>query len=152
MLGKRIFEGVNGLAVTDEPCPITYFPEDITTEVRRLTRTKDEEAVFFVDYVLRDETVYVLYFEVAPKYRNTDWLQYLNFDKQMFDKGYAQFGKFTKSVWVNTTESVNPTLDSLLEKRIQLSKNGFVDPGEVFIQGSTMKYVDARGNNPDKPA
>lgn len=144
MIGKRTFEGVDGLAMVDEPCPITYFPNDTNTEVRRLTRTKDNEPIFFVDYVLRDETLYALYLEVSPEYRGQNWVQYLDFNKEAFAKGYSEFGKFTKSVWVNTTSFAHSSLEMALEKRVQLSKESLLDPAEIFVQGSMMKYVDTR--------
>lgn len=144
MIGKRTFEGVDGMAMVDEPCPITYFPDDENTEVRRLTRTKDGEPIFFVDYVLRDETFYALYIEVTPEYRGQNWVQYLNFNKEAFEKGYSEFGKYTKTVWVNTSSFAHASLEMALERRVQLSQEGFLDQGEIFVQGSMMEYVDTR--------
>lgn len=144
MIGKRTFEGGDGMGMVDEPCPITYFPDDPNTEVRRLTRTKDDAPIFFVDYVLRDETLYALYLEVYPDYRGKDWIQYLNFNKETFESNYAEFGKFNKSVWVNTSNFAHSSLEMALEKRVQLSQEGFLDQGEIFVQGSMMEYVDTR--------
>jgi hypothetical protein len=144
MVGKRFFEGVDGLGMFDEPCPIVYFPNDETIEARRLTRTKDNEPIFFLDYVLRDETLYALYLEVMPEYRNDEWLQYLDFNKETFEKNYSEFGRYTKTVWVNPVGFSFPSADKVLDKRVKLSQDGLLDQGEIFIQGPIMKYVDTK--------
>jgi hypothetical protein len=42
------------------------------------------------------------------------------------------------------SELVEPSLRLILEKRVQMSKDKILDPGEIFVQGAIMEYIDTR--------
>lgn len=140
------YETVNGLGATSQLSPVTYFPDEPERVVKRFTRTKDGAPIFWFDYTIDDDTLYSLSIYVEPEYRDGQWLEYINFDKpefkEAFEKGYEEFGKFSKTVWMGYNET--PTFKKALEKRDQLSKKGVMVDSEIFMQGKTVKYHNTK--------
>jgi hypothetical protein len=136
------YKSVNGLGATSQLSPITYFPDEPEKVVRRFTRTKDGEPIFWVDYTIDDDTMYVLSLFAEPEYRDGKWVEYLNFDspemEEAFREGYEHFGKATKTVWLGYTET--PRTVRALEAKKSLIKRGLMDEEEIMMQGHTLGY------------
>lgn len=139
-------EASDGFSATGSLSPVTYFPEEPDRIVRRMTRSKDNTPIFCIDYTIEDDTMYVLSLQVEPEYRDGKWLEYVNFDrpesKGVFEEGYNNFGKFSKTVWIGYTET--PTFKKALEKRDNLSKKKIMVDSEIYMQGNTIKYHNTK--------
>jgi hypothetical protein len=65
-----------GVTHTQEPSPLTYYPEDPTIKVFRSTVYNDGEEVGYVDWRNVDDATFLIFMMIQPKYREHKWLPY----------------------------------------------------------------------------
>ena len=135
--------GFDGLGVTLEPSPINYFPDKPEVVVRRFIRTKNDNPIFWVDYIIKDDALMIISIQAEPEYRDGKWLEYINFDEarkaSIFEDGYQKMGKFSKTFWLGVND--NPNFQTLLEKRDHLSKSGLMVDSEIYLKGNERLNV-----------
>lgn len=76
MSDRHIYNQGKSVWISDEPTPFIY-PIEGNLEVRRITFHKNERAVLFMDYTVKNNTRYVLYFEVTEFFRGKRWYDYV---------------------------------------------------------------------------
>lgn len=136
-------EGVNGRNGTFEPSPVDYFPNDPNMKATRLTIYDNDDPVFFHDYIVYNNTLYGLYLEAMPGYRDGKWVNYIDFKGgPAFEQAMAIYGTYEKEVFLNITPNSAPSILEALKRRTDLTEQDIMVATKVFLQGAVMDVVD----------
>lgn len=142
-------EGVNGRNATFEPSPVNYFPNDPEMVATRITIFNYDDPIFFHDFIVHDGTLYGLYIEAMPDYRDGKWTEYIDFKGGSgFDQAMEIFGKHDREVMMNLSEKSAPAVLKAIKNRIDLTQKDIMFATKLFLTGSVMKVIDT--GNPDQ--
>lgn len=147
MSDTRRFEGTDGRSGVDTVSPVMYFPNDPDMVARRLTIYTYGEPVFFHDYIVHEGTMYALYVEAMPNFRDGKWLEYINFGGPTFEKNYEIFGKYDREVWLNVTPYSSESILKALEKRADLTQQDLMIAAKINVTGDVVMIYDT--DNPE---
>lgn len=142
MSGTRSFEGVDGRSGIDTVCPIEYFPNNPDMTARRLTIYTYGEPVFFHDYIVYEGTMYALYIEAMPNFRNGEWLKHIDFSGPKFKENYEIFGKYDREVWLNITPYSADSILQALARRTDLTAQDIMVAARIHLTGDVMLVRD----------
>lgn len=136
-------EGPKGRSVTFEPCPVNYFPNDSDMTATRMTIFTYGDPVFFLDFIIQEDTRYTIYFEVFPDYREGRWLNYTEFDGgEPFDKGIEIFKNCSRIVHLNITPNSAPSVLEGIKRRQDLTDKDLVLASKIYLSGALMDVID----------
>lgn len=141
MSDKYIVNGIEGRWACDEPSP-NKFVIDGDLEARRITMYKNERVVLFMDYVVKNGTRYVLYFEVAEFFRGKRWLNYikeLRLEEVSAGHPGLQFLQ-PRVVYLKVSPWLAKTMPDILATREQINAVDRTVMKQLYIQGN---YNDA---------
>lgn len=144
-------EGVNGRNALFEPAPVNYFPNDPNMIATRLTIFNYDDPVFFHDFIVYNDTLYALYIEAMPDYRNGEWVNYIDFKGQgQFEEAMALYGVYEREVFLNITPQSAPSILDAIGKRKDLTEQDIMVATKIYLNGSVMDIIDT--GEPNSPA
>jgi hypothetical protein len=136
-------EGINGRNGTFEPSPINYFPNDPNMVATRLTIYNFDDPVFFHDFIVHNNTLYALYIEAMPDYRDGKWVNYIDFKGgPAFDQAMALYGVYEREVFLNITPHSSQSVLAAIEKRKDLTEQDIMVATKLFLNGTVMEVID----------
>lgn len=135
--------GVDGRSGTFEPSPINYFPNDPEMVASRLTIYDYENPVFFHDYIVHNGTLYGLYLEAMPDYRDGKWVNYIDFKgTPAFQEGMALYGTYEREVFLNITPTSAPSILEAIQRRKDLTEQDIMVATKIYLNGAVMDIIN----------
>ena len=142
-------EGIDGRNGTFEPSPVNYFPNDPDMVATRLTIYDYDKPVFFHDFVIYQNTLYALYLEAMPDYRDGKWVQYIDFKGgTAFQEAMEIYGIHEREVILGISPYSAPSVLEAIKKRADLTEQDIFVATKVFLNGSIMDVIDTGDYNP----
>jgi hypothetical protein len=136
-----------GRKLTDELSPIDYFPGTELRARRMCGYISDEVRFISIDYIIVDDTRYMLYIDVSPDYRETGEWQRI-FEEDASRPEYVPFtSKFfgvKNIVWVQTSREIAEKKEELLQISRTLSKESTATFDKVYVYGAVNEIVDLK--------
>lgn len=130
-----------------EDSPVDYFEEHGMKGTRCTVFDKEtDEAIIVMDYYPTDEVMYWLYFEVAPRLRDTDeWMKYLMpWAREDSDFAIATHVR-PKAVWINCQPELVARFNDFFKIREQLLDSGLQTPDRTYVSGHEMAVYEQDG-------
>lgn len=141
-------EGIDGRNGKFEPSPVNYFPNNPDMVATRLTIFNYEDPVFYHDFIIHEGTLYALYLEAMPDYRDGKWTQYIDFKGGSgFQQAMEIYGRHEREVIMNISEHSAPSVMQGIRNRIDLTEKDIMFATKLFLTGSVMEVIDT-GNPP----
>lgn len=138
MSDERIIQGVNNRWGKDQQSPIDYhLPDGLVA--RRLSFFQDNNLVYFIDYVIDGETRYVLYLEVAEKYRRGRWMEYaklVNIEAINNDHSDFEFVKAKRVVFLRVSPWLAEKMPGIMTMMDEMNVRDRMMRDALYIEGS----------------